>query len=162
MSIFRWIAKEPTREYSMRLWVLAFMLVCAVWAVIPLVLDVLPSWGYFAIPLSPRNLVKILSISFGEELVFRTLPILIVLSLFPKRILIAVGAGIVAAYYFGMWHDYVFVQNLCLSVGGVILVFVYLKFGGASGNPFKGFIACGSIHGTYNISVIALANAALW
>ncbi len=132
-------------------------LVSGIWLLIPLLTESL-DWKYLALPLTPRNIVLAVGDSFGEELIFRTFPILAILAVCPTRTVSAFIAGLVGAYFFGTWHGWSQVAETCLATGGVILAIIYLKSGGAVGRPFRGLMACGSIHAIFNLSVTVLAH----
>ena len=158
--LIRWL-REPVLQFSaFKLWLVSAFLVFGIWLGIPMLLGVQFRIEYLAIPISTRNLAATLSTSFGEEFVFRVLPMLTVLTLVPKRTTWAVLACLIVVIPFSMWHEWVITAKTCLGLGGIVLGLVYLKFGGASGKPFRGFIACGSIHATCNIAVIIIANIA--
>jgi uncharacterized membrane protein (DUF485 family) len=159
MDMFdQWLKEPLSQKSSIKLWLACAALVFLIWFVTPSLL----AWSYpaqfLAIPLSPRNIAVAMSTSFGEEFVFRVLPGAVVLYFLPKRATLALLAGLGAAYPFGMWHDWGMATQVCLGVGSAFLVVAYLKFGGASGRPFSGLLACGSIHTACNIVSAAIAH----
>jgi uncharacterized membrane protein len=133
-------------------------MVFVIWAVVPVLLTPGFEFEPFAISVCAQNVAIVTSTAFGEEFVFRVVPVMTALALFGRKSIWALLAGAVVAYPFGMWHEWIATMKTCLGVGGVVLTFVYLKFGGAVGKPFNGFVACGSIHGVCNILAMVIAN----
>jgi membrane protease YdiL (CAAX protease family) len=99
-----------------------------------------------------------MSHAFGEEMVFRVLPIVITLRLFRRSIVVALVVELCAAIIFAVWHNTVFAGTLCLGIGASILGVACMKFGAASNKPFQALVACGSIHITCNLTAQLLAN----
>ncbi|MBI3572470.1 CPBP family intramembrane metalloprotease [Candidatus Kaiserbacteria bacterium] len=157
----RWLAAPPAGRSALGLWLGFAILVFVIWLGVPALLGVRFPVEYLAVPLSLKNLAVMASTSFGEEFVFRVLPVMTVLYLFPGRTVWALLAAIVVAYPFGMWHDWLFTAKTCLGLGGIVLAFAYVKFGGASGKPFNGFLACGGIHAACNLVVAVAAHIVL-
>jgi hypothetical protein len=155
-----WLTEPLSLKSSFRLWLVFTVLVFTVWILTPILLGVHFQVHYFAIKLSLRNFFTTMSGSFGEEFVFRVLPIATVLYVFPGKTAWAFLAGLGVAYPFGMWHEWILTSKTCLGLGGIILTLAYLKFGGVSGKPFHGLIACGSIHTVCNTAVAVIANIA--
>lgn len=162
MHAFALWLKTPFPERYFAAYVIGSgIIVSAIWLLIPLTLDIHADfdWRYFEVSLTPRNIAIMMGQgSFGEEFVFRVLPVLMVLTFYPTRIMSAFVAGLGAAYLFGMWHHYPPLTNACIGLGGAILVIVYLKSGGATNQPFRGLLVCGGIHTTLNITLAVLAH----
>jgi hypothetical protein len=160
MSTFAlWLGKPLPPKSLFVLWLAFAVLVFTIWVLVPIFLGIHFEAKYLAIHLSLRNLAVILTRAFGEECVSRVVPIVLILAIFPKKVVLALLVGMVVAYQFGMWHDeFVYPVQICRGIGGAILAVAYLKFGGASKNPFRGLVACGSIHATCNIATVIIAN----
>lgn len=143
-------------------WFAITILVFTAWFVIPIACGAHVRWEYLSLPLSLQNIAFIISTSFGEEFVFRVLPIVLFLYVFPEKKTCALLASIFVAYPFGLWHEWILTDGASfktgLGLGGVILSVAYLKFGGAQGKKFEGFVASGSIHATCNALVAFIAN----
>ncbi len=154
-----WFNDPLSKKELLKLWAALTSVVFAVWFFIPMYLNPYPL-EYISINLSPENIAFLIGTSFGEEFTFRVLPILGAFLLFPKNTTVALITGIGMAYFFGMWHEWLLTQKTCLGIGGIILTVIYLKFGGASGEPFRGLIACGSNHTVCNMGAAIIANIA--
>jgi hypothetical protein len=153
-----WLLKPLAQELYLRAWFSFFFLVFGLWILVPIGLGTHFQAEYLAISLSPRNVAILASRSFGEEFVFRGLPLMCMFALFPKKILLNVCVGIIFVYLFGMWHEWVTSANTFLGIGGGVLCIAYVKFGGADGRPMSGVVACGSIHTACNVTVAVIAN----
>ncbi len=158
-TLMLWLTEPLSLQKSIKLWMVLTVFVFSIWFTIPMYVDPYPL-EYLAIRLSPENAAVFFAASFGEEFTFRAIPILLAYFLFPKNTMFALAAGIGMAYFFGMWHEWILTQKTFLGIGGIVLTFIYLKFGGASGEPFKGFIACGSSHTVCNFGAAIIANIA--
>ena len=154
----RWLREPLSTASAVKLWVTCAAIVFGIWFVVPIVLAGSFPAQFLAIPLSLRNLAIAASTSFGEELVFRAFPVMAVLYFFPRQAILALLVGLGAAYPFGIWHNWGTTTQACLSIGSAALVLVYLKFGGASGKPFQGFLAGGGIHLLCNVTIAIIAN----
>ncbi len=157
MNIIKWLSEPISKKQAIIFWVLSFIIVLTFWLIVPILMGAGARAISLAIEPSLHNLTVITSVSFGEEFTFRVLPIVTVLYFFPSKTKIAYLVAILFAYYFGIVHERMATENNCLGLGGLVLVFVYMKFGGAYNKPFNGFLACGSIHAGANLLVTGIA-----
>jgi Type II CAAX prenyl endopeptidase Rce1-like len=153
-----WFGTPLSMRSSIGLWLALTGLVFTAWFAVPILLGGFLESQYLTLSITPKVLAVVTGRAFGEEMVFRVLPIVIALRLFPKNIAVALLVGFTAALPFAIWHDRVYSATICLGLGGAILVLAFLKFGGASNKPFQALIACGAIHATCNLTAAVLAD----
>lgn len=134
-------------------------LIFFLWFVLPIILGTPIVWEYLAMPLGVHNIAVLLSRALSEEILFRAVPVIVILALFPKSEVLALSVSLPVAYLFGMWHEWVYTTNICLGLGGLVLSVVYLKCGGSRKQPLNGVLVCGGIHATCNLLVAGLAHA---
>jgi hypothetical protein len=159
MNVIDWLSEPINKRQAIVLWSISFLLVIFFWLFVPVIFMGVPARAItLAIEPSLHNLTVINSVSFGEELTFRVLPVVTVLYFFPNRTKTAYAFAVIAAHYFGIVHERMLTENIALGLGGLVLVVVYLKFGGGYGKWQNGFLACGSIHAITNILVSATAH----
>jgi membrane protease YdiL (CAAX protease family) len=164
-KILRWLDDEPKAWISILFYCLSFAaLAFFVNIVVAIIFDLVGlqipvntgrgepiSMGEFFFP------IKLFYLAAVEEFIFRMVPMLLAVALFPRsaKVFIFVAiSSVIFGYLHGGWPN-IFIQG----VTGCFFSLIYLKCGGWYENHMKGFLASSFMHFCMNglIALIALS-----
>lgn len=125
----------------------------------------LTNWGIMAAPTgnptSPFTyyglmlMIDILLVApIKEELMFRVVPLTVVIAFVTKRPEILFGTAIFFAALFGAIHPYQLYNKINIAIGGLIFGLVFLKCGGLQRKFIKASLATITAHGITNLCIL--------
>ena len=148
----KWLLREESKLKNMTLAVISLTVVVAIVLVVEEV-DVLSGIqnmkGYELI-----ELLLIAVSAFGEEMVFRVIPLAGLMFYLTRDLRVLLLVVLVSSILFALTHNHP--EIILLSITGVVLSLSYLKFGGYTGQYMKALMYCGGIHYLVNIIVVSI------
>ena len=146
-----WLEKEISISKTICLVILISALCLICYLVLGNLVNYPFNWFMLA-PIRPYSAFLITKNAFGEEAVFRLIPIAILTSLLNKNNPVFYLIIFFIALFFAYCHLGI-ISLIVIGPISIMLTVAYLKFGGYSNKHLKAFLITGSIHSIVNLSL---------
>ena len=148
----KWLTKEESKLKDVSWATISLIVVVALVLILEKV-DVLSGVqnmrGY-----EPFELLEIFIDAFGEEVLFRVIPIAGLVFFITRDLRILLTVVLLSSILFASLHQSP--EVILLTITGLVLSLSYLKLGGYTSRYMKALMYCGGIHSLVNIIVVSI------